>query len=196
MKIIILILLFNIFCTNLNAQTKEFQEKENFERLSISVDLETILSQNVFVNLLYEKKYRDRLSFLYGVEYQKKYSSINVNGRIISLSDHNFYYLKSKFHYYVVPFNEKQSKLNGLYFGGSLKLGGGNRNSGYYKVIDVSPGILIGTCITLSNKITLSTELNIDGYIEWQKEANGDEGFKYFGTTSYPNLWFSIGYRL
>lgn len=191
------VLITNIFLFNFYAQAVKSQSLEQLQRISVSIDFETIISENVYINFLYEKEYKKRLSFLYGVEYQKNSSSIKINGQVISLYEHNFYYLKSKMHYYFLSFNEQQNKLNGLYTGLSLKIGGGNRNNGFYKVIDLSPGILIGTCIAISNRVNFNIELDVDGYFEWIKETNSMNGFKYQGKmTSYPNIWFTIGYRL
>ncbi len=194
-KSIIFLLLFQFFYINIYAQTNEKNQPEKVKRVIASIDLETILSPSIYLNILYEKELGKRISLLYGFELQNPYSAVKINGKIHKLSTPNYYYLKAKSHYYILPFNkEKHSSLNGLYLGPSLKAGTAKGKK--YKYLVLSPGIFLGSSFVISKKIILNIEFDFDGYLDWRNEIDTSEGYSYQGLTNiYMNLWFSVGYR-
>jgi len=184
----------------LYAQPAEIIQSEKVKRLIGSTDLETIFyvggylyANGVYLNLLYENELKKKISILYGIEYQKLVSKVIIHVKLSSVFIAHFYYLKTKSHYYFLPFNkQKHSSLNGLYTGPSFKIGASITDNHNYYII--SPGILVGSCFVVSNKLTLNIEFDFDGYLGWNKEIDRNEGY-YYSFTSYMNLWFSVGYR-
>ena len=183
------------FHINIYAQSNEKIQPEKVNRIIVSTDLETLFSPSVYLNLLYEKELRKRISLLYGFELQNPYSAVKINGKIYKLSTPNYYYLKAKSHFYLLPYNKKKhSSLNGLYLGPLFKMGAAKSDN--YNYLVLSPGIFIGSCFVLSNRLTLNIEFDFDGYMKWRKVINSKDGSYNQGYwTNYQNLWFSVGYR-
>ena len=103
---IFFLLLFQFFHINIYAQTDEIIQPEKVKRVIASTDLETLFSPSIYLNLLYEKELRKRISVLYGFELQNPYSAVKINGKIYKLSTPNYYYLKAKSHFYLLPYNK------------------------------------------------------------------------------------------
>lgn len=199
-KIIILLLLSQHILTTIHAQNSDTLYFKKVNRIVGSTDFETILSgagylyaSSNYFNLLYENELQNRLSLLYGIEYQKLVSKVIINGKLSSVFVSHFYFLKTKSHYYFLPFNkQKHSRLNGLYIGPSFKIGASITDN--YRYYRLSPGILIGSCFVVSNRFTLNVEFDFDGYLDWSKKLDRDDEY-YYSSGVWMNLWFSVGYR-
>jgi hypothetical protein len=189
-----------LFSTNIYPQSTNIIQVEKIKRLIGSTDLETIFyiggylyANSVYLNLLHENELKKKISILYGVEYQKAVSKVIINGQLSSVFVSHYYFLKTKSHYYVLPFNkQKHSSLNGLYIGPSFKIGASITDN--YRNYKISPGILVGSCFVVSNKLTLNIEFDYDGYFSWSKRLDRDDEYNY-SSSEWMNLWFSVGYR-
>lgn len=205
-RLIVILLFTNIFCENAYSQYLKSKREKRTQKLIVSTDLETIFSlneslskslyaNNVFLNFLYEKEIGNKSSFLIGMEYQNLYSETVFNGQLINIYHEKTYYLKSKCHFYLIPSKKRKiTNLNGLYLGPSFKMGGGNSDK--FNYFTISPGIFLGYCFIVSNKISLDVEFDMDGYIDWQSDLNRNEGYRFMGYgRTWMNLWFSMGYQ-
>jgi len=199
-KIIILLLLSQLILTTIHAQNNDTLCFKKVKRIIGSTDSETILSgtgylyaSSNYFNLLYENELQKHLTLLYGIEYQKLVSKVIINGKLSSVFVAHYYFLKTKSHYYVLPFNkQKHSSLNGLYIGPSFKIGASITDN--FRDYKISPGILVGSCFVVSNKLTLNIEFDSDGYFSWSKRLDRDDEY-YYSSGVWMNLWFSVGYR-
>jgi hypothetical protein len=201
-NIVNILIIFLFFSGNLIAQNEIRFNSIRVHRIIVSTDLETILSgsgslyaSGKYFNLLYEHKLKKRASILYGLEYQRQVSKIILNGQIASIYETNYYYAKSKYNLYIIPFNKNQhSSLNGVYLGTALKFG--TATSDKYNYIVLSPGILAGTCFIIHKNLFLNVEFESDVYLKWRKQIDSSGNFTFENQSNFwMNLWLSIGYR-
>jgi hypothetical protein len=196
-KLIIFLFIFHYATTRNFAQQFTDSTQNEINRVLLSIGLETIVSNNTFVNLMYENDFKKRITLIYGLEYIRNSSKISVNGQIVNSSINQYFLLKAKAYYYFRTFNKKYSAYNGCYFGPSLRAGIGERSDGFYNSLLIGPGITIGSSLPISSKITLNIELELDWYLEWKKENDTNDNYQYEGKMySYPFIWLSLGYRL